>query len=161
MLDSNGDRIGKIRVAAHKASQFNGNTSGIFGDNSVTHSDPVDLAPYWQVDLDSEKSLSRMVLRGRIDCCVNRLTNFHIAILDATTAAVEGDDFFTDLNFPDTTANGLEWTPSSPVDGRFVRIDCPGPDSEGNTVLSLAEVQVFSNATDIVLSGSIPAPALR
>jgi hypothetical protein len=123
-----------------------GNTDGNFGAGSVTHTDVGDLAPWWQVDLGAEYSISRVVLWNRTDCCQWRLSNFHLSILDSLGTEIEGSDFFTDLTYPDTS---FEWLLPTPKTGQTVRIDNLGIDSMGGQFISLAEVQVFSNAANI------------
>ncbi len=131
---------------------IDGNTNGDYGAGSVTHTDPADAAPYWQVDLGREIELSRIVLWNRTGCCPERLTAFRISILDGNGTEVEGDDFFTDLSFPDTTLAGFEWTIPVPVLSQTVRVDRLGPDITGLTILSLAEVQVFSDKAPPVIT---------
>jgi hypothetical protein len=103
-----------------------GNTDGDFGAGSTSHTMGGDPAPFWQVDLDKEYPISRIVVWNRTDCCGQRLTNFHISILDSSASEVEGDDFFTDLSFPDPS---FEWTIDPPVNGLTVRIDRLGADT--------------------------------
>ena len=123
-----------------------GNTDGDFGAGSTSHTMGGDPAPFWQVDLDKEYPISRIVVWNRTDCCGQRLTNFHISILDSSASEVEGDDFFTDLSFPDPS---FEWTIDPPVNGLTVRIDRLGADTGGELFLSMAEVQVFTDAQGI------------
>ncbi|HVR76229.1 MAG TPA: discoidin domain-containing protein, partial [Planctomycetota bacterium] len=129
-----------------------GNTSGNYGDNSMTHTAAADPAPSWEVDLGEEFDISRIVLWNRTDCCMWRLSNFRISILDSFGTEVEGEDFFTDLTFPDTTVDGFEWDVPAGTTGQTVRIDSLGPDSMATQYVSLAEVQVFSDAADIAPS---------
>jgi hypothetical protein len=117
---------------------IDGVTSGVFADNSVTHTDN-ELNPMWQVDLGALLDIDRIVIWGRTDvCCASRLTDFHVAVLDDNDAEVFGDDYFTDGTFPDTTTDGFEIQLPPSTKGNVVRVSL----NQGG-YLSLAEVQVF------------------
>ena len=80
------------------ARAIDGNTSGAFGDGSITHTDTGDAAPSWEVDLGDVFSLTRIVIWNRTDaCCPHRLSNFRVLVLDAARAVVFSGDFFTDI----------------------------------------------------------------
>src|SRR5512143_3912920 len=70
---------------------IDGNTSGMWVDGSISHTDTGDPAPWWQVDLGEEYAIARIVLWNRVDCCPERLTNFHVSVLDAALAELWGD----------------------------------------------------------------------
>jgi hypothetical protein len=120
-----------------------GNTDGNYGAGSVTHTDTGDPAPSWQVDLGTEFEISRIVLWNRTDCCPDRLSNFRISILDGVGTEIDGEDFFTDFTFPPDPS--FEWLLPAPVEGQIVRVE----HLLGGSWLSLAEVQAFTDATDI------------
>src|SRR5262245_37498823 len=49
-----------------------GNTSGWWGDGSVTHT-AYESQAWWQVDLEAVRSVGDVVLYNRTDCCTDRL----------------------------------------------------------------------------------------
>ena len=126
---------------------IDGNTSGVWGDASISHTAPDDPAPYWQVDLGESRVLQRIVLWNRTDCCPSRLQNFRVSILDVDQQEEHGEDFFTDLvGFPDPD---LEIALADGTEGRFVRVDSLGPNDAGEMFVSLAEVQVYGPAEGV------------
>ncbi len=130
---------------------IDGNTSGIFGNNSMTHTDNTE-GSWWEVELRDAVRVDSIVLWSRTECCANRLSNIRVSVLDGDRVEVFGEDLFTDLSFPDTSVAGFG-VDAGGVTGRFVRIERLGPDSDGNNYLSLAEVQVFGEGP--------PAPPLK
>lgn len=131
---------------------IDGNTSGVFGEASVSHTDTGDPTPWWEVDLGQEYDIDSIVLWNRTDCCSERLTNFRVSILDSGFDEVFSEDYFPDgLGFPDTSVDGFE-IPVDDATGQIVRIelfDTHAGFDPGQYYLSLAEVQVFSTADDI------------
>jgi F5/8 type C domain len=74
-----------------------GNTSGQYGDNSVTHTD--DLTPtgapvFWEVDLAGDFSINEIALYNRTDCCSGRLSNFRLSVFDGPVE-IWGENYFT------------------------------------------------------------------
>ncbi|MGH9360342.1 MAG: discoidin domain-containing protein, partial [Thermoanaerobaculia bacterium] len=118
-----------------------GDTSGIFSQNSITHTAAGDPQPYWQVDLGAVYSVGRVALWNRLDCCSHRLSNFRLLVLDGALAPVARSDHFTDRGAP--AANPYEVVLPPGVLGRHVRIEKLGPDGQNESILSLAEVEVF------------------
>ena len=86
------------------------------------------------MDLDSQTSIGRIVIYNRTDnCCISRLSNFSVDILDNSGNIVETYNY---SNAP---------TPSLTIDvdgviGRSVRVRL-----NGTNPLSLAEVEVYAN----------------
>lgn len=61
---------------------IDGNTSGIFEDKSVTHTDTVDN-PWWEVDLGSAQPIDNITIWNRTDSNLQtRLQDFTISLLD-------------------------------------------------------------------------------
>src|SRR5262245_18876237 len=54
-----------------------GNTSGNWANNSVTHT-ATEHQPWWQVDLGSIQQIEVVKLWNRTDCCSDRLSNFYV-----------------------------------------------------------------------------------
>ncbi len=118
-----------------------GNTDGDYAKNSVTHTSPTDQTAYWQVDLGETRSIGRVELWNRQDCCAERLSNFRVAVLDAASKVVTSSIHFTDRGAP--AANPYLIAPPARTSGRFVKIEKLGPDKNDERVLSLAEVRVY------------------
>jgi len=114
------------------ARALDGNSSGQWGDGSVTHTN-AEASPWWQVDLGSAHDLERVTLWNRTDCCSNRLSNFHVDYLDQSGQVIATQDY------PGTAGQTTEIELSaSGVHAVRVRL------YSGN-VLSLAEVELWGN----------------
>jgi hypothetical protein len=118
-----------------------GNTSGNWSENSVTHT-VVENQPWWQVDLGDIQSIETVQLWNRTDCCGEVLIDFYVFVSDEPFVS-------TDLL---ATQNQIGvWSTHIPGQagslktlmvnraGRYVRVQLAGYDR-----LSLAEVQVWS-----------------
>jgi hypothetical protein len=107
-----------------------GNTSGQWGVGSVTHTNSQSKA-WWKVNLGSSHVVNKVTLWNRTDCCSNRLTNFHVDLLDANNIVIKTQ------NYPGTAGVKTEFNISA--SGVYaVRVQL-----NGTNFLSLAEVQVF------------------
>jgi hypothetical protein len=94
-------------------------TDGVFWNGSVTHTD-LDNGAWWQVDLGGVFNLDSIVLWNRTDCCSDRLSNFHVSVLDSVMAEVWGQDFFIDgIGYPDPS---LDITLPHQAYGQFVKV---------------------------------------
>lgn len=138
-------------VVAAASLGVDGNTDGIFFDNSVTHTG-LDANAWWQVDLQSTATITSVVVWGRTDCCSDRLSDYWVFISNTPfsstdtpatllTRAGTYSSHQTSAPAPSTTI------PFSSAQGRYVRVQL-----SGTNYLSLAEVQVFGTA------GSPPPP---
>lgn len=113
-----------------------GNTSGNWGDQSITHTQN-QSNPWWEVDLGSNESIGDIVIHNRTNCCSSRLSNFTVSVLNSSgntqwsqnVGSLSGSSITLD-------ANGAT--------GRTVRIEIPG----SGKILSLAEVQVYEHDGD-------------
>jgi putative heme-binding domain-containing protein len=66
-----------------------GETSGIFGMGSITHTAEKTLNPWWEVDLGDEYPIDKIVIWNRTEGdLVNRLNNFNLHVLDANRREV-------------------------------------------------------------------------
>jgi len=109
-----------------------GNTSGNYGDGSVTHTQQ-ESNPFWEVDLQDMFVIDNIKVYNRIDdCCRGRLSGFTVTVwnenYEAWTFQHSGGipDDITSIDVPD-------------IVGDKVEVMLPGTER----VLSLAEVQVF------------------
>ena len=122
------------------ARAIDGNTSGTYGDGSVTHTNVEDNA-WWEIDLGERHALSTIRLWNRTDCCSERLANFYVLVSDAPFAGRNLDDALaqtgiTALAHP--AVAGRETAFSADRTGRYVRVQLAG-----QGILSLAEVEIF------------------
>lgn len=107
-----------------------GKTDGDFGHQSVTHTN-FQSKPWWQVDLDKEETIRQINIFNRTDTAQDRLSNFHVILLDSFGNEIERKRISALTN---TSAKlAIDYKKA-----RFVRIEL-----EGHNALSLAEVQVL------------------
>ena len=107
-----------------------GKTDGDFGHQSVTHTN-FQSKPWWQVDLDKEETIRQINIFNRTDTAQERLSNFHVILLDSFGNEIERKRISTLTNTAAQLAIDYK-------KARFVRIEL-----EGHNALSLAEVQVL------------------
>jgi hypothetical protein len=131
-----------------------GNTNGDFAAGSVTHT-LGETAPWWQVDLGAQYSVSQVKLYNRTDCCGERLQNFYVFVsaqpfssTDPAQTAAEPGVVSTFVGAATGAVPELYDLPLQGV-GRYVRVQLTQPN-----YLSLAEVQVFGTPQNVP-----PAPA--
>ena len=63
---------------------IDGNTDGIFNNNSVTHSEENEKSPWWELDLGSEQPIESVTIWNRTDDILGeRLAGFDLRILDS------------------------------------------------------------------------------
>jgi hypothetical protein len=143
---------------------IDGNTSGVWSANSVTHTDnaPSSSNPqssWWEVVFPGLRPVNRVVLWNRTDANTkSRLSNFRISVLDDAGAEVAGSNFF-----PPVTGNvdvSMTWNLPALVQARRIRISFNGLNNAGNGYLSLAEVQAYEWHPEANRQ-IIPASALR
>ncbi|MFS1526213.1 ricin-type beta-trefoil lectin domain protein [Microbulbifer sp. 2304DJ12-6] len=120
---------------------IDGNISGHWGDGSITHTS-ISAHPSWTLDLGSIKKIENIAIWNRIDCCDERLQDFHVFVSDLPFTGVNISDSQEQLNvrefFLPGPAERLKYVINVGV-GRYVRIQL----ASANEALSLAEVQVF------------------
>ncbi len=126
---------------APAARAVDGNTDGHSASNSVAHAN-LDAETWWELDLGQTYSIDDIVGWNRIDCCADRLRNFHVFVSDVAftsqgVAATQGQAGVGDFAFPATAGStetfGVNRT------GRYVRVQLTG-----TNYLQLGEVQVFT-----------------
>ena len=107
-----------------------GKTDGDFGHQSVTHTN-FQSKPWWQVDLDREETIRQINIFNRTDTAQERLSNFHVILLDSFGNEIERKRISALTNTAAQLAIDYK-------KARFIRIEL-----EGHNALSLAEVQVL------------------
>jgi len=120
-----------------------GNTSGIFHDGSVTHTNS-QPGVWWQVDLQNRYDIEEIVIYNRTDCCGERLSDFFVFVSDSPfqlspidlSGSLQG---IWQYHYKEVAPQVL----TIPVShqGRYVRIQLAG-----SNYLSLAEVQVMTSS---------------
>ena len=122
---------------------IDGNTSGVWADNSTTHT-TYGANSWWQVDLGSAVTIGSVIVFNRTDCCGDRLSDYWIFVSNtpfapwetpATLATRAGTWSSHQATVPSPSATVA--VPS--VQGRYVRIQLTG-----SNYLSLAEVRVLA-----------------
>ena len=107
-----------------------GKTDGDFSHQSVTHTN-FQSKPWWQVDLDKEETIRQINIFNRTDTAQERLSNFHVILLDSFGNEIERKRI-------SALTNKFAQISIDYKKARFVRIEL-----EGHNALSLAEVQVL------------------
>lgn len=119
---------------------IDGSTEGDYTQGSVSHT-ANQPGSWWEVDLGARRDVLEIILHNRSDCCGDRLSNFRVSLFDGATE-VHGSNWFM-------SGGGVAQGGSFPIDlppamaGDRVRIALLGPNSAGDDVLSLAEVEVL------------------
>lgn len=123
-----------------------GNRNGEYGANSVTHTTNA-ANSWWEVDLGSVQNISGVRIWNRVDCCVERLSNYWVYVSDVP---------FTSTSPSATRAQaGVSWFRVNGVSprsieipfnrtARYIRIQAPGLEADYGLYLSLAEVEVYA-----------------
>lgn len=109
-----------------------GNLDGNMDHGSVTHTNTA-VGAWWEVDLQQATTIQRISVYNRTECCGDRLSNFSVQILDADRVVVK------EFIISGTASNVMQFAAAGSR-GRHVRIQL-----HGNSVLSLAEVQVWAD----------------
>jgi YD repeat-containing protein len=117
-----------------------GNTDGIYGDQSISHTN-ADANAWWQVDLGAVYDLSNINVWNRTDGYQSRLSNYYLCVSEVPFAST---DLPTTLNQPGVSSfyfsDSAGWPTPQAIGrtGRYVRVQL-----NKTEYLSLAEVQVY------------------
>ena len=107
----------------------------IWESNSVTQTDS-ELNPWWEVDLEEDVVIQKVVLYKRLDHYSDDLSGFTATLIHSDGSIVE------QVIVGQTSDEKKVEIPFNDASGRKVKIQLSGTESR---VLSLAEVQVFGN----------------
>ncbi len=120
-----------------------GNTDGTYNNGSVTHTLGNQSVSWWEVDLGDDYEVNEIVLWNRGDCCGIRLSNFRVSLFDGASE-VFGQDFHAGAgNVPQGGSEVVDL--GGFVTGDRVRVELIGGlNNDNNSILSLAEVEVFA-----------------
>ena len=135
-----------------------GNTDGLYGNNSVTHT-LSDAQAWWQVDLGQSGAIQTIELFNRTDCCVDRLANFYVFVSAVDMSARTLAQLIADPSVARVRVASLNGAASVTLalasQGRFVKVQL-----EGSSYLTLAEVRVMGAAPGLTnLAQGRPATA--
>lgn len=111
------------------ARAVDGNRDGNYGAGSVTHTAD-EYQPWWQVDLQASRTINKVVISNRTDCCSERLNNFQVLVSD------DGLNWQA-YSYPGVAPQQTELLVGRT--GRFVKVRLQG----SGLPLSLAEVKVL------------------
>ncbi len=121
------------------ARAVDGNTNGVFSNNSVTHTNN-ESQPWWEVDLEAVYSIDEIEIWNRTDCCSSRLSNYYVLVSDFPFASTNLSMTLTDPNvtsfFQSATA-GSPTNISIDTSAQYVRVQL-----QGTNVLSLSEIVI-------------------
>ncbi|WP_083680957.1 discoidin domain-containing protein [Archangium sp. Cb G35] len=118
-----------------------GNIDGDWYHGSVTHT-RLEANPWWQVDLQTVRSIQQINLWNRTDCCTKRLSNVYVFVSDVPFTSNDPSATRAQPGVSTYVIFGQAGTPSALAvnrTGRYVRVQLAGTD-----YLSLAEVEVMS-----------------
>lgn len=138
---------------AGAARAVDGNTGGVYGQGSVSHTQS-DANAWWQVDLGLRANVDRVRLWNRTDCCTERLRAFSLLLSETDMAGRSYADLLADPAVTVRTVSGTNLTSNMQIPvgtvARFVRVQLAATE-----YLHLAEVEVFgapANAAPTVSS---------
>ena len=129
--------------------------NGLFNYGSTTHTLSNGASNnFWEVSLDQSYDIHEIALHNRGDaCCGIRLSNFRVSIF-AGASEVWGENYFEGTG--SVAAAGIfsisDDALAAVATGDRVRVQLLGLNNQGNSVLSLTEVEVFGVA-------AIPEPS--
>ncbi|MCH6255977.1 carbohydrate-binding protein [Puniceicoccaceae bacterium K14] len=109
---------------------IDGNTSGVWGDGSVTHTASEEF-PWWEVDLGETKDIGEVVLYPRTNCCPQRWTYFTVSVLDENQNEVFSKSYTEQISDPQGIVTNR-------AIGRYVRVQL-----DETNPLSIAELEVY------------------
>lgn len=121
-----------------------GNTDGVFGNGSVTHT-ATQSQPWWQVDLQSVSSIQNINVWNRTDCCGEALSNFYVFVSDNPFTANDVASTQGQAGVSTYFVTGQAGAPSTVTvnrTGRYVRVQLGITER-----LSVAEVQVLGGGS--------------
>lgn len=124
------------------ARAVDGNNSGAYGSNSITHTDDTGVDNSWEVNLGANTPVEQITIWNRTDCCPLRLSNYRLGVYDAGNVEIWAQNYYTNAG---EAAGAVEnVTLPAGVSGQIIRVSQLGPNSDGNRTLSLSEVQVLN-----------------
>ncbi len=123
--------IARFGTATQSSDLYGQASLGIDGElGQATHTDRDDQA-WWQVDLGSDRQIKDIKVYNRIDCCMDRLSDFDVSVTNSSGTVVWTEHHLSAVGHTPATffAN---------VTGQYVKVQL-----RGNNYLSVKEVEVF------------------
>ncbi|HEX5733817.1 MAG TPA: galactose oxidase-like domain-containing protein [Blastocatellia bacterium] len=120
-----------------------GNTSGVWGNGSVTHTD-FNSQAWLQIDLGANYWIEQVRVWNRTDCCGERLSNFYVFVSDKLLVSTDLNQTLSQAGVSSYYFPGQAGLPTAVLTGRkgrYVRVQLAGVN-----YLSLAEVEVLARA---------------
>jgi hypothetical protein len=127
-----------------------GNTNGIYGNQSTYHSSQ-QVNGWWYVDLGQSYDITQIDFWNRTDCCSGRIVNATLGIFTSTPYMIGSPAPAWAATFTDGSTHQV-FSPGG-VSGRFVGIQAA---PSGDSYLQIAEVEVFGAPT---AATTTPEPA--
>jgi hypothetical protein len=124
---------------------IDGNTGGDFYEDSVTHTNN-EVGAWWEVDLGGVAIIDKVKIYNRSDGSQERLSFFHVELLDAVSQVVESQYFPSFQQLPAATSLDINYFGG--ISAQYVRVRF---DDTYDHVLSLAEVEVYGTCDTCVL----------
>ena len=130
------------RFNGNASRAIDGNTSGVFSEQSTTHTAPNVPQAWWEATLTGSSVITEIEVWNRTDnCCNQRLADFYVFVSDTPFASNDVVETLNDPNvssyFHGGTAGELVTVPLSAT-GQYIRVQLAG-----GGALALAEVIVF------------------
>jgi hyaluronoglucosaminidase len=99
--------------------------------------------PWWQVDLGAAVPIETVKLHNRVDCCAERVTDYHVLVSAEPFPATLAEALAAPgvVSHHESATAGRPTTIELPATGRYVRVWLA---TTAPTELNLAEVQVFA-----------------
>lgn len=133
---------------AEASRAIDGNTSGLWGDASISHTADSENTPeghpWWQVDLQDTKPIGHIHLWFREECCFARNDNLRIVIYDSTNTSTRVVLWETNNQVwgAGMTPRDIGFNVDPAVNGRVVYVEHL-PDQTSDNFICLAEAEVF------------------
>ncbi len=111
--------------------------------NNFSTTSGAEAQPWWQVDLGRSVAVERIEIYNRVDCCADRVRNYHVLVSDRPFAD-SLDEALNDENVVahhETEQAGRPTTVELPATGRYVRVWLSSSEPRE---LNLAEVRVLA-----------------
>ena len=125
-----------------------GDTNGVFNNNSVSHTDENEYA-WWQVDLGASSPLSTVNVWNRTDCCTQRLDDHWTFVSD--------QPFDTSLTPTQQAAKPGVWSSHRTGPAPVVTVEKPGV--TGRYVMVQLSKKDYLTLAEVEVYGGKPAPA--
>jgi len=129
------DHMGAVAARA-----IDGNASILWASGSISHTEvnQPDDPPWWEVDLGGAKTIGRVSVWLRVECCQNRNDGLTVIVLDENRAEV------AKRQHAGRPPSNITYDFAPAIRGRYVRVEGQTPKTTSDGVLSLAEVEVIA-----------------